>query len=177
MKHSLPHVFLPIPKSSYFLPLIHIEALHSPADRKLRTECFSRLPEDVTTEKDRMTESDARTSWGWDWLPVSRGSDDYLLAVRLSVHHTRWTTSQIPVIVSQSSRGGQGLRDEVLSESVLISGCLNTFPSSDILILTRLPFLLLGCSNRAVIFTDDDMMGNITFPAGFPFSVWTVTTR
>lgn len=67
-------------------------------------------------------------------------------------------TSQIPVIVSQSSRGGQGLGDEALSESVLISGCFNTFPrptsSSSLSFLS----LLLRCSNRAVILTYEDMM-------------------
>lgn len=67
-------------------------------------------------------------------------------------------TSQSPDIVSQSSRGRRGLRDEALSESVLISGCFNTFshlpPSSS---------FLYSCSNRAGILPDDGMMGKIQF--------------
>lgn len=113
--------------------------------------------------------------YGWDWLPVIRGSDDYLYPVRLSECQTRLRYFSNPCRCLTEFPGRSEIRrPHVLCRFVLIFGCFNTFLYST----SSLSFLL-SCweAATALLFSLMTTWWETSNSCRLPFRVWTITAR
>lgn len=146
-----------------------------------RTKCFPRLPEEGTRNfrshavKETIAKFELEKFYGWDWLPVIRGSDDYLYPVRLSECQIRLRYFSNPCRCLTEFPGRSEIRrPDVLCRFVLIFGCFNTFPHST----SSLSFPL-SCSEAAtaLLFSLMTTWWETSNSCRLPFRVWTITSR